>query len=84
MQMRDFFQKIEIIILFYTLHLTCVQIFAEIGRFTAEILGGGGHNAPPPGRSKTSNSPALLGLTNFLKKVRGIEPPSPTVLQART
>ena len=45
--MRDFFQKIEIIILFYTLHLTCVQIFAEIGRFTAEILGGG-HNGPPP------------------------------------
>ena len=63
MQMSDFFQKIEIIILFYTLHLTCVHIFAEIGRFTAEILGGGGgHNAPPPGRSKTSNSPALLGL----------------------
>ena len=62
--MRDFFQKIEIIILFYTLHLTCVHIFAEIGRFTAEILGGGGHNAPPPppGCSKTSNSPALLGL----------------------
>ena len=47
MQMSDFFQKIEIIILFYTLHLTCVQIFAEIGRFTAEILGGG-HNGPPP------------------------------------
>ena len=45
--MRDFFQKIEIIILFYTLHLTSVQIFAEIGRFTAEILGGG-HNGPPP------------------------------------
>ena len=49
MQMSDFFQKIEIIILFYTLHLTCVHIFAEIGSFTAEILGGGGgHNAPPP------------------------------------
>ena len=49
MQMRDFFQKIEIIILFYTLHVTCVQIFAEIGRFTAEILGGGeGHSGPPP------------------------------------
>ena len=50
MQMRDFFQKIEIIILFYTLHLTCVQIFAEIGRFTAEILGGGAIMAPPPPR----------------------------------
>ena len=63
MQMRDFFQKIEIIILFYTLHLTCVQIFAEIGCFTAEILGGGGIMAPPPpGRGKTSNSPALLRL----------------------
>ena len=46
--MSDFFQKIEIIILFYTLHLTCVQIFAEIGRFTAEILGGGAIMAPPP------------------------------------
>ena len=61
--MRDFFQKIEIIILFYTLHLTCLQILAEIGRFTAEILGGGAIMAPPPpSRSKTSNSPALLGL----------------------
>ena len=48
MQMRDFFPKIEIIILFYTLHLTCVQIFAEIGRFTAEILGGGGRAIMPP------------------------------------
>ena len=49
------FQKIEIIILFYTLYLTCVQIFAEILR--------GGHNAPPPpARTKTSNTPAFLGL----------------------
>ena len=36
------FQKIEITIVFYTLHLTCMQIFAAIGRFTAEIIGGGG------------------------------------------
>ena len=40
--MNEFFQKIEITIVFYTLHLTCMQIFAAIGRFTAEIIGGGG------------------------------------------
>ena len=39
------FQKIEIIIVFYTLHLACVHIFAEIGRDLK-----GGHNAPPPPR----------------------------------
>ena len=48
--MSDFFQKIEIIRLFYTLHLTCVQIFAEIGRFTAEILKGAIMAPPPPPR----------------------------------
>ena len=44
---KQFFQKIEIIIVFYTLYLTCVHIFAEIGRFTAEILRGW-HNASRP------------------------------------
>ena len=44
------FQKIEITIVFYTLHLTCMQIFAAIGSETAEILGGGGGGQidPPP------------------------------------
>ena len=33
--------------------------------FHGRDLRGGGHNAPPPpGHSKTSNSPALLGLNN--------------------
>ena len=27
-----------------------------------DLMGGGGHNAPPPGRTKSSNSPAFLGL----------------------
>ena len=53
MQMSEFFKKIEIIILFFTLHFTCVHIFAAIRLFAAEILRGG-HNAPPP--------PALLRL----------------------
>ena len=42
MQMSEFFKKNEITIVFYTLHLTCMQIFAAIGRFTVEIIGGGG------------------------------------------
>ena len=55
------FQKIEITILFYTLHLTCMQIFAAIGRFTAEIIGGGGASEapppPPPRAMQFKNSP---------------------------
>ena len=41
------FQKFEITIVFYTLHLTCMQIFAAIGGETAEILGGGQIDPPP-------------------------------------
>ena len=48
MQMNEFFQKIEIFILLYTLHLTCVQIFAAIGCFAAEILRGAVMPPPPP------------------------------------
>ena len=55
MQMSEFFKKMKLsYVVFYTLHLTCVQIFSEIGRFTAEILWGA------PGRPKTSNSPAFF------------------------
>ena len=45
------FQKIEITIAFYTLHLTCMHIFAAIGSEMAKILGGGGGGGqfdPPP------------------------------------
>ena len=57
MQMSEFFKKIEITIVFYTLHLTCMQIFAAIGRFTAEIMGGGGALEAPPRAMQFQNSP---------------------------
>ena len=60
------FQKIEITIAFYTLHLTCMQIFAAIGSETAEILGGGGGGVkltpPPPSKNLVWNSPVKIGL----------------------
>ena len=59
------FQKFEITIVFYTLHLTCMQIFAAIGGETAEILGGGGGGVkfdPPPSKNLVWNSPVKIGL----------------------
>ena len=61
MQMSEFFKKNEIMIVFYTLHFTSVQIFRGD---RPSSLGGGGMMPPPPGRTKTSNSPAFLGLIN--------------------
>ena len=45
---------------FYTLHLTCMQIFAAIGGETAEILGGGGVKLTPPPPVKTWSEIAQL------------------------
>ena len=56
--MSEFFKRIEITIVFYTLYLTCMQIFTAIGRFTAEIIGGALEAPPPPPRAmQFQNSP---------------------------
>ena len=53
--MSEFFKIFEITIVFFTLHLTCMQIFAAIGGDTAEILGGGQID-PPPSKNLVWNS----------------------------
>ena len=62
MQMNAFFKKLKLT--YYSIHL-----FDMRAHFCGDRpLGGrdlkGGHNAPPPppGRTKTSNSPAFLGV----------------------
>ena len=61
--MSEFIKKIEITIVFYTLHLTCMQIFAAIGGERAEILGGGVWPPPPPSKNLVWNSPVKIGLS---------------------
>ena len=55
----------NITIVFYTLHLTCMQTFAAIGSETAKILGGGGSNWPCPSKNLVWNSPVKIGLSQI-------------------
>merc|ERR1712074_223213 len=54
-------------ILFLTCYSVSVPIFKLIGPSVVEILGGGGHNAPPPRNLSSQNSPGKLGLSEVFR-----------------